>query len=172
MALKISTQVSSRHCTRRSGLAKAGPPLSNAVAISQTAPTGTMKTGTARIWAMLGGPPRTSSAAVTTRLPVTWAVKSLPRLKKPITSTMPATALSRGGSRLCNRATSGLSCDGYGQGCGALDSVDIGILPFHSSLQPCGAVGEAIDGDLRNNDAEAHRENDSDGGHAVGDRRT
>jgi len=85
---------------------------------------------------------------------------------------MPATTLSRGGSRLCKRATSGLSCDGYGQGCGALDSVDIGILPLHSSLQPCGAVGEAIDGDLRNNDAEAHRENDSDGGHAVGDRRT
>ena len=51
------------------------------------------KTGTDRTWAMLGGPPRTSRAAITTRLPVTWAVKSLPRLKYPITSTVPAMTL-------------------------------------------------------------------------------
>src|SRR5215470_1204722 len=127
MTLKIRTQVSSRNCTRRSGLAKAG-----------------------RLWSAC-------RAAITTRLPVPWAVKSLPRLKKPITSTMPATALSRGGSRLCNRATSGLSCDGYAQGCWELDSGDIDIFPLRSRLRPRDAVGEAIDGNLRNNDAEAHR---------------
>src|SRR5262245_18525084 len=167
MALKIRTQVSSRNCTRRSGLAKDGPRLANTLAISHTAPTAPMKTGTARIWAMFSGPPRTSRAAITTRLPVTWAVKSLPRLKKPITSTMPATALSSGGSRHCHRATSGLSCDGCAQGCRGLDSGDIGIVPFRSRLRPRGVVGEAIDGDLRHNDAAAHRENDRDGGHAV-----
>src|SRR5215510_2779449 len=59
--------------------------------------------------------------------------------------------------RLCNRATSGLSCDGYVQGCWELDSGDIDIFPLRSRLRPRYAVGEAIDGNLRNNDAEAQR---------------
>src|SRR6266852_5751875 len=79
------------------GGAKAGPRLSAASAISQTAATAAMKTGTARIWVRFGGPPRTSRAAITTRLPVTWAVNS-PRLKYPITSTLPAITLSKVGS--------------------------------------------------------------------------
>jgi Bacterial dnaA protein len=68
--------------------------------------------------AIFGGPPRTSNAAITTRLPVTWAVNK-PRLKNPITSTMPAMTLSRGGSRLSSLATSRASCDAEGEGCRA-----------------------------------------------------
>ncbi len=105
---------------------------------------------------MLGGPPRTSKAAMTTRLPVTWAV-NIPRPRKPITSTMPATTASRGASRLCNRATSGASFDGYGQGSGGLGIVDIGISPLRSRLRPRCVIAEVINGDLRNYDAEAHR---------------
>ncbi len=64
-----------------------------------------MKTGIARTCATFIGPPRTTRAAITTRLPVMWAVNRLPRVKKPIRSTMPATMLNRGGSRLSNRGS-------------------------------------------------------------------
>src|SRR5262245_36031214 len=79
---------------------------------------------------------------MTTRLPVTCAVKS-PRLKKPMTSTMPAITLSRAGSRISN------------------------LAPSRASVL---CVTEAIDDDFRDNEAEAHRQNDRDSGHAVGDR--
>src|SRR5216684_787036 len=129
-----------------------------------------MNMGTARTCARFGGPPRTSRAAITTRLPVTWAVK-MPRLKNPITSTMPATTASRGASHPGNRATSCTSFAGCDPGRTELGTVDIGS-PLCSRLRSHSAAAEAINDDLRNNDAEAHRENDSDGSHPVGNRRT
>src|SRR5215470_16280947 len=90
---------------------------------------------------------------MTTRLPVTCAVKS-PRLKNPMTSTMPAIMLSTGGSRLFKLNTS--------------------IAPVNLPIKtlPRSAVTETIDDDLRNDQTEAHRQDDRDGGHGVGDRRS
>src|SRR5229473_2022148 len=44
-------------------------------------------------------PPSTICAAITTRLPVMWAVKTWPKQKNPVTSTSPATTL-----RIANNA--------------------------------------------------------------------
>src|SRR6266403_6295861 len=151
VTLKIRAQVSKRSWTRRRGLTNAVPRLPDALAISQVPATATMNTGTARIAATLGGPPRTSSAAITTRLPVTCAVNS-PRLKNPMTSTIPAITLSSGGRRFSNRSNSGESFAGF-------DSIDPGILSLSSGLRPHCAVEETIDDDLRNNETEAHSEN-------------
>src|SRR5258708_18911164 len=101
---------------------------------------------------MLGAPPRTSSAAITTRLPVTCAVNS-PRLKNPMTSTIPAITLSRGGRRFSNRSNSAESFVGF-------DSIDPGIFLSQLRTSSC-AVEETIDDELRNNETEAHSENDS-----------
>src|SRR6266699_4625184 len=101
---------------------------------------------------MLGAPPRTSSAAITTRLPVMCAVNS-PRLKNPMTSTIPAITLSRGGRRLSNRSNSGESFT-------ELDSMEAGIFSPRSGLRsPC-AIEETIDDDLWDNETEADRQND------------
>src|SRR6267378_789141 len=144
MTLKIRTQVSKRNWTRSSGLTNAVPRLPDALAISQVPATATMNTGTARIAATLGGPPRTSSAAITTRLPVTWAVNS-PRVKKPITSTMPATTPSKVGSQLSNLTNSFGSFDGWCRGFSGLDFIDTDIFPLRSRLRPRHFVAEAID---------------------------
>src|SRR6516164_8293589 len=53
-----------------------------------------------------------------------WAVNNL-RLTKLITSTVPATALSTGGSRRCKSAKSGMSREGYSEGSNEFDSIDI-----------------------------------------------
>src|SRR4029077_16204269 len=169
MTLKIRTQASKRNWTRSSGLTNAVPLLPDVLAISQAPATATMNTGTARIAATFGGPPRTSSAAITTRLPVTCAVNS-PKFKNPITSTMPATALSNGGSRFCNRCTStGPSC---GEGCETPDCAVIAIVALRLGPRARGSVGQTIDDDLRSDDAEAHRQNDRHCRHPVGDRCT
>src|SRR5262249_28567785 len=65
-----------------------------------------MKTGMASACAKWNGPPCTASAAATTRLPVAWAVKTWPRVKKPVRSTIPAMTLSRGGKRHSKRESS------------------------------------------------------------------
>src|SRR6266481_4815507 len=75
-----------------------------------------MKTGTDRVCARFNGPPRTALAAITTRFPVTWAVKIIPSVKKPVRSTIPAITLSRGGSRASNRASVNASSDGWREG--------------------------------------------------------
>src|SRR5262249_59314977 len=82
---------------RRSSRIKPRPRLPDARATSQVATTAKTKTGTARICAGLTRTCRTMRAATTTMLPVTCAVK-MPRLRNPITSTMPAMALSQTGS--------------------------------------------------------------------------
>src|SRR5882724_5478318 len=120
------------------------------------------KTGTAKTWARWGGPPRTSSAAITARLPVTCAANR-PRFKNPMTSTMPAITLSRGGRRFSNRSNSGESFPGF-------DSIDPDIFFLGSGLRWRRAAEETIDDDLWNNETEAHSENDSDSDETVRDR--
>src|SRR5437016_3761966 len=146
----------------RSGRAKAGPGLFSALATHQTAATAMTKTGTDRTWAMLGVPPRTSSAAITTRLPVICAVNR-PRLKNPITSTMPAITLSSGGRRLSNRSNSGEAFI-------ELDSMTADIFSLRSGLRSCCAIEETIDDDLWNNEPATHSKNYSDSDEAAGDR--
>src|SRR5256712_2313301 len=134
------------------------------------AATTRMKTGIARACARFSRPPRTSTAAITTRLPVMWAVKILPRVKKPTRSTMPAMTLSKVGSRFSNRDSADASAAGWGQGCATPESVvDIDIFLRLSRLRLRRSLAKAIDGRLRNDEAEAHRQNNRDGGHAVGD---
>src|ERR1700693_2480537 len=103
---------------------------------------------------MLGAPPRTSSAAITTRLPVMCAVNS-PRLKNPMTSTIPAITLSRGGRCCSNRSNSGESLTEF-------DSIDAGIFSLRSGLRSRCSIEETIDDDLWDNETEAHSQNDSD----------
>src|SRR6267378_6715726 len=117
------------------------------------------KTGTDRSWAMWGGPPRTSSAAITTMLPVMCAVNS-PRLKNPMTSTMPAITLSRGGRRLSNRSNSDESFT-------ELDAMDAGIFSLRSVPGSRYAIEERIDDNLWDNETEAHCQDDSDSDEAV-----
>src|SRR5215469_12711634 len=92
--------------------------------MSQTSATATKKTCTARIWSIRGGPPLTSIAAITTRLPVMWAANNL-RLTKLITSTVPATTLSTEVSRRCKNARSGMSLGGDSEGRIEFDSLGI-----------------------------------------------
>src|SRR5262249_26871729 len=117
--------------------------------------TATAKTGTAMTCEILGGPPRTSSAAITTKLPVMCAVNK-PRVKKPITSTMPAIKLSRAGSRLSSRTLSEGARDEWDFASKTPDSIDTNIFPLHLRLRPCGAITEVIDRELRNYQTEAH----------------
>src|ERR1700682_4358723 len=120
------------------------------------------KTGTDNTLAMLGAPPRTSSAAITTRLPVMCAVNS-PRLKNPMTSTIPAITLSRGGTRCSNRSNSGESLTEF-------DSMDTGIISLRSRLRSRCSIKETIDDEFWNNETEAYSQNDSDSDEPVQDR--
>jgi hypothetical protein len=79
--------------------------------MSQTSARAIMKTGIASSWAGFAGPPRTTSALATTRLPVMCAVKILPNMKNPVKSTMPAMTLSTGGNWSSIRSKAACSSD-------------------------------------------------------------
>src|SRR6266478_2249910 len=156
--LKIKTQASSRNWIKRSSRRKPGPRLPDALAKSQVAATARMKTGIARICAGFICPRRTTKAPTTTRLPVIWAVKRLPRLKKPVRSTIPAIMLSKVGSHFSNRDSAEASVDGCGQGCVAPEfGVDSGIFLRPSRPRLRRSLAKVIDGQLRNDEAKAHR---------------
>src|SRR6267154_107638 len=168
-ALTIRTPTSNRNWTSRSNRARPGPRLPDALASSQMAATPMMKTGIARTCAGFIRPPRTTKAAINTRLPVMWAVKILPRVKKPVRSTMPAMTLSKVGSRFSNCDCAKAPSDGCGEGCVVPESVvaiSIFLRPSRPRLRR--SVAKVVDGQLRNDETEAHRQNNRDGDHAVG----
>src|SRR5258706_13540491 len=131
--------------------------------------TATIKTGIARICAILSGPPCTAAAAATTRLPVTWAVKIWPRVKNPVRSTIPAMTVSGGGKRASSRDSCASSATSVPIPIAAapLASLDMSSRSHDPSLYR--SVAEMVDDQLRNDEPQAHRQNDGRGGHAVGD---
>src|SRR5260370_19069264 len=103
-------------------------------------------------------PARSTKAATKTRLAVMWGVKILPRVKKPVRSTMPAMTLSRVGSRFSNCDSAEAPSDGCGQGCVAPESVvDIGIFLHPSRPRLRRSLAKVVDGQLRNDETEPHR---------------
>src|SRR5262249_37933933 len=130
-----------------------------------------MKTGMANACATLNGPPCTASAAATTRLPVTWAVKIWPRVKNPVRSTIPAMTLSSGGRRASSRDSSTASSAGSIPVPSApkpLASLD--MFSRSDDLGSAPSAGEVVNHQFRNDKSQAHRQNDDRGDHAVGDR--
>src|SRR5262249_1480141 len=130
--------------------------------------TASRKPGRASPGAVLGGPPFTAAAAATTRLPVTWAVKTWPRVKKPVRSTIPATTLSSGGSRASRRTTAAASSAAFRTAAALSASADMFGRTRNPGLHR--SVAEIIDRELRNDEAHAHRHDDDRRDHSVGDR--
>src|SRR5258706_15968197 len=128
-----------------------------------------MKTGMASACPILTGPPCTAAAAAITRLPVKWAVKIWPRVKNPVRSTIPAMTLSSGGKRASSRDSSASSATSVPIPIAAapLTSLDMSGRSHDPSLYR--SVAEMVDDQLRNDEPQAHRQNDGRGGHAVSD---
>jgi hypothetical protein len=82
-----------------------------------------------------------------TRLPVICAVNR-PRLKNPITSTIPAITLSSGGRRLSNRSNSAEAFTEF-------DFTAADIFTLRSGLRSRCAIEETINDDLWDNETEA-----------------
>src|SRR5215813_5682151 len=127
-----------------------------------------MKTGMASACVKWNGPPCTASAAATTRLPVTWAVKTWPKVKKPVRSTIPAMTLSRGGRRASKRDSSAASFAGrtkFRRAAELLASVDM-FSRSYGSRSRC-SVPEVVDDRLWNDESKGHRQNNDRRDHAV-----
>src|SRR5579871_4147909 len=78
--------------------------------------------------------------------------------------------LSSVGSLSSRRDSAEASSEGWGQGCVTSESVvDIAMFLLSSRLRSPHSRAQAIEGQLRNNEAEAHRQNIRNGGRAVGD---
>src|SRR5262249_53309717 len=170
--LKTRTAASSTNWISSSGRARLGPRRCEAWATSQTTARADMKTGMASACATLNGPPSTAAAAATTRLPVMWAVKTCPRVKKPVRSTIPAMTLSNGGRRAsrCDGAAAPSAGSPWSRnGVELLASDDM----FSRSCRFClrRTVAEIVDDQLGNDQAQAHRQDDDRGRHSGGDRR-
>src|SRR5262249_25299006 len=171
MTLKMRTAASSRNCTRRSGDTKPKRRRCEACAISQTPASASMKTGMASPCAKWNGPPCTASAAATTRLPVTWAVKTWPRVKKPVRSTIPAMTLSRGGKRHSRRDSSAVSSAGRARLRRTAELLaNVGMFSRSYGFRLRCSVLEVIDDGLRNDEAEAHRQDNGRRDRAVRNR--
>src|SRR5258708_22119034 len=164
---KMQTAASRANCTNRRSRASTTLRRPEAGAINQTAESARTKTGMASNCARFVGPPRTMAAAATTKLPVMCAVKILPRVKKPVRSTIPAMTLSRGGSRSANRASSVASSAART----AIPAAPRLKSEVGMDVRPqdciCLSIVEAVNEHLWNNEAKTHRQYDDDCRHAV-----
>src|SRR6516164_6590507 len=95
--------------------------------------------------------------------------KTWPSVKKPVRSTMPAMTLSSGGSRFSKRVNSATSLDASAKLRGATEFLaSVGMFDHSHGLCQGRAVGDIIDDQLGNDEAQAHCQNDDHRGHAGG----
>src|SRR5262249_7482551 len=146
------TRNRSADCTRSNAFAPTAGPAR--CASSQARATAAANTGMDQSCAAGGDPPFATCAASSTRFPVMWAVKMLPRLKKPVTSTGPATTL-RTSSSVMSRAGKGAGSCARRSACASM------CFPF--SVARRGGRPDALREKVRGDEAEPHCEQDEQG---------